>query len=73
MDTLYWDLSNVQAWQRHRIDLRAYRGQDLMLHFGAMNDGQNGMTGMYVDDVSLLVIDGLLYPNKTYLPIVIKP
>jgi hypothetical protein len=44
-----------------------------MLHFGAMNDGQNGATGMYVDDVSLLVIDGSLYPYKIYLPVVLKP
>ncbi len=73
LETLYWDLSNAQAWQRHTVNLNAYGGQHLMLYFGVMNDGQNGATGMYVDDVSLLVIDGALYPYKTYLPVIMKP
>ena len=71
--TLYWDLSNAQAWQRHTYDLRAYAGQEITLYFGAKNDGLNGATGMYIDDVSLLVIDDSLYPFKTYLPITLKP
>ncbi|MBE2221675.1 MAG: hypothetical protein IAF02_09055, partial [Anaerolineae bacterium] len=70
--TLYWDLSNAQAWQRHTVDLKAYAGQEIMLYFGAKNDGLNGATGMYIDDVSLLVIDDSLFPYKTYLPIVLK-
>jgi photosystem II stability/assembly factor-like uncharacterized protein len=70
--TLYWDLSNAQTWQTHTVNLTAYGGQELLLLFGAMNDGLNGMTGMYVDDVSLLVIDGSLYPHRVYLPAVMK-
>ena len=73
LETLYWDLSNDQAWQKHTVNLAAYGGQDLMLYFGVKNDGQSGLTGMYVDDVSLLVIDGSLYPYKTYLPVILKP
>ncbi len=73
LETLTWDLSNAQAWQKHTADLSAYGGQELMLYFGVKNDGLNGMTGLYVDDVSLLVLDGSLYPYRVYLPVVVKP
>jgi photosystem II stability/assembly factor-like uncharacterized protein len=72
LETLYWDVSNEQAWQHHTVNLNAYGGQQLLLLFGVINDGQNGTTGMYVDDVSLLVIDGSLLPEKTYLPVIMK-
>ncbi len=68
LETLYWDLSNAQAWQKHTISLAEYGGQTLLLHFGVYNDGQNGATGLFVDDVSLLVMDGSLYPHRVYLP-----
>ena len=72
LQTITRDLSNAQAWQRYTVNLDGYGGQTLMLLFGVMNDGQNGMTGMYVDDVSLLVIDGAFYPYKIHLPIIMK-
>ena len=72
LETLYWDLSNAQAWQKHTVNLASYEGQELMLYFGVKNDGENGMTGLYVDDVSLLTIEKSRFPYQTYLPVVMK-
>ncbi len=51
-----WSLSggNTPSWQQCSFDLRSYAGQTITLHFGVKNDGQNGLSAMYVDDVSLL-------------------
>lgn len=40
-------------WQQHTFDLSPYRGQAVTLYFGVFNNGTGGVTGMYVDDVSL--------------------
>jgi bacillopeptidase F (M6 metalloprotease family) len=41
-------------WQRsHEFDLTAYAGQTIKLNVGVYNDGQDGITAMYLDDVSL--------------------
>ena len=52
-DILLWQRSNDRAWTYHEVDLLGYAGQTVKLHFGAFNDGEGGVTGMYVDDVSL--------------------
>lgn len=73
IDVLYWDLSNEQAWQRHTVNLPLhYAGQSFRLHFGVFNDGVNGRTALYVDDVSLMVLDGSLAPHRLALPFVQK-
>jgi bacillopeptidase F (M6 metalloprotease family) len=53
--TLFWELSNAESWGAHAFDLTAYAGQTLRLHFGVYNDGADGQTGMYVDNVALVV------------------
>ena len=53
LETLVWQRSNDQAWTSRRFDLTGYAGQDIKVHFGASNDGSDGVTAMYVDDVSL--------------------
>ncbi|OQY21244.1 MAG: hypothetical protein B6I34_07625 [Anaerolineaceae bacterium 4572_32.1] len=53
IDTLFWQRSDAGQWTFHQSDLLAYAGRTVKLHFGAYNDGQGGVTGMYVDDVSL--------------------
>lgn len=40
-------------WQQHRIDLTRFRGQAVTLYFGVFNNGTGGVTGMYVDEVSV--------------------
>jgi hypothetical protein len=52
---LLWQRRDDQVWMYHQFDLMAYAGQTIKLYFGAYNDGAGGVTGMYVDDVSLEV------------------
>lgn len=55
VERLLWMRQDTAAWEHHSFDLGAYAGQTVSVLFGAYNDGQGGITGMYVDDVSLLV------------------
>lgn len=50
---LLWIRENTLTWQFYSFDVSKYRGQTIWLHFGVYNDGAGGITGMYVDDVSL--------------------
>jgi len=64
--TLYWNLSNEQAWQELTLPIPpSLAGQDVMLHFGVKNDGENGRCGLYVDDASFDVVI-----HQMYLPLV---
>ncbi len=55
LETLLWQRRDDQAWTYHEADLAAYAGRTIKLQFGVFNNGQAGVTGMYVDDVSLVV------------------
>jgi hypothetical protein len=44
-----------QAWRQRNVDLRAYAGQRIKVHFGVKNDGENWITSVYLDDVELWV------------------
>ena len=54
---LVWMREDTQAWQLYTFDVSEYRGQAIWLHLGVYNDGAGGITGMYVDDVSLAVCE----------------
>ena len=73
VEILFWEQSNGQMWHSHSYDLTAYAGQTIRLHFGVYNDGENGRTGMIVDNVSLLADAEINWPFAVYLPVVIKP
>jgi hypothetical protein len=55
IDTLWWDRRDDRVWGFYQIDLMDYADQTIKLHFGAYNDGEGGVTGLYVDNVSLVV------------------
>jgi hypothetical protein len=55
IDTILWQRRDDGAWTYHEADLLDYAGRTIKLHFGAFNDGLDGVTAMYVDDVSLQV------------------
>jgi hypothetical protein len=57
IDTLMWTRSNLQQWTFYEFNLTKFAGQAIILHIGAFNDGLNGVTGMYVDDVAVEVCD----------------
>jgi hypothetical protein len=46
---------NDGTWIHQTADLRAYRGKRINLYFDVINNGRNGRTWMFVDDVSLQV------------------
>jgi len=58
INTLVWQLNNNQAWTKYEFNLTAYKGQTIWLHFGTYNDGYNGVSSMFVDDVSLAINPG---------------
>jgi C1A family cysteine protease len=45
--------TNDSAWAYDEVDLMPWRGRSLAIYFNANNDGQNGRTWMYLDDVSI--------------------
>ena len=55
IDTLLWRRSNEGYWRYWEFDLRPYAGSGLQIQFGTYNNGWDGVTAMYVDDVSLWV------------------
>lgn len=46
---------NEKSWKQESHDLTSFAGQTIVIYFGSNNNGQGGVTGMYVDDVSLEV------------------
>jgi hypothetical protein len=55
LDTLLWANADDQTWLNVQADLIDYAGHPVTLRFGVYNDGDTGLTRMYVDDVSLQV------------------
>jgi hypothetical protein len=53
IDTLLWQRSNSQAWALKEFDLLGYAGYSIKIQVGTYNDGYDGITAMYVDDVLL--------------------
>jgi PKD repeat protein len=54
-DPLVWARMNDRKWVYYEFELarRVYLGLTVKLRFGTFNDGWDGVTAMYVDDVSL--------------------
>jgi hypothetical protein len=53
LETLVWQKKNAPSWAELNFDLLKYKGKSIYLHFGTYNDGLNGITAMFVDDVTL--------------------
>jgi hypothetical protein len=53
IDTLLWQRSNLRFWDYFQYNLNRFIGSTIQLQWGTYNDGWNGVTSMYVDDVSL--------------------
>lgn len=51
---------NSQSWQSKTVDLTPYLGRTLSVYFNARNAGDGTWTGMYLDDVSVVVCSGML-------------
>lgn len=55
IDTLWFECRDDQEWVYMAYDLMPFAGRTIKLHFGVYNNGVAGVTGMYLDDVSVLV------------------
>jgi hypothetical protein len=53
IDYLWITLRDEAAWVYHQFDLSEYAGWTITLQFGTYNDGYDGISAMYVDDVTL--------------------
>lgn len=71
---LFQGLWDRGQWISGTFDLSEYAGKSIALHFGVANDGDDGHSGMYVDDVSLLVrrLRPADLTERVYLPLVLR-
>ena len=58
IDRLLRTKRDDQDWLFRERDMMAWAGETIKLHFGVFNDGVDGATAMYVDDVELEVCTG---------------
>lgn len=52
--TLLWTRIDLSSWKYLQFNLTDLGGQSIKIEFGVFNDGSNTVTGMYVDNVSLV-------------------
>lgn len=57
LETMLWQRENTQVWTLVERSLMGYAGRTIYLQFGTFNNGYDGNTSMYVDDVSVEVCD----------------
>lgn len=71
---LFRELVDEGRWISRTFDLSDYAGSSIMLHFGVFNDGEDGHTGIYLDDVSLLArrLRPADLSERVYLPVVLR-
>jgi hypothetical protein len=51
---LLFQRQNFGGWAPYEMNLDRFAGQRVTLYFGVFNNGTGGITGMYLDDVSLV-------------------
>ncbi len=62
LETLLWISSNSQMWTYHEFNLSKWAGQTIKIQIGTYNDGSDGVSSLYIDDVSLEMSSGTLPP-----------
>lgn len=61
-------VNDGEAWQELSFDLSEFLEQDIQIYINVFNDGQGGVTAMYVDDVQLEVCTAGDTPTPTPMP-----
>ena len=56
-DVLFWQISDSREWEEVELDLIDYAGHTIRIWFTTFNDGYDGVSSMFVDDVSLEVCE----------------
>jgi hypothetical protein len=54
-EIVFWQVSDSREWEEVSINLKDYAGHVIKIWFTTYNDGNDGVTAMYVDDVALEV------------------
>ncbi len=72
LEYLLWFKSNAQSWKYLEIDMMKYKGKTVRLQFGSYNDGKDGVTALYVDDMYLDWCSGSPEPPITTCTNMIK-
>ena len=63
---------NSQSWTETTVDLSAYAGRSIRLHFGTFNNGTGGRSGMFIDQASLQVcLQAEQSAARLYLPMIV--
>jgi hypothetical protein len=57
LETMLWQRENTQTWTLVERNLLKYAGRTIYLQYGTFNNGFNGITSMFVDDVSVEICD----------------
>ena len=68
INTLIWQISDSRSWSEYQFNLTQYAGKTIWLHFGTYNDGFDGLSSLFVDDVSLDICPGGGSPTPTVTP-----
>lgn len=63
LETILWQRENTQTWTLVERNLIGYAGRTIYLQFGTFNNGWNGITSMYIDDVSVEICDHSVTTN----------
>lgn len=80
LDWVFSVRSDSQSWVRREYSLAEYQGMNVRVSFGVYNDGEGGITAMYVDDVSLPICGPQPTPSATpdtsstevFLPVILR-
>ena len=68
LQTIFHQCANEQTWLNTQVNVAAYAGQSIRVKFLVHQDGFLPLTGMYVDDVSLVAPCGTPTPTPTPTP-----
>lgn len=64
---------NSQTWTETTVDLSAYAGRSIRLHFGTFNNGTGNPSGMFVDSAALEVcLQSEQTGTRFYLPLILR-
>ncbi|MFQ5858516.1 MAG: lamin tail domain-containing protein, partial [Anaerolineae bacterium] len=55
LDPVLYARSNDRDWMHYTYDLTRHAGRDVQLMFNVLNNGEDGVTAVWLDDVSLTV------------------
>jgi hypothetical protein len=53
LESLLMERLNNRSWKAYSFDLSTYAGDSVILYFSVYNNGQDGVTSMFVDDARL--------------------